>query len=310
MKTQFKSIIMITAVAAIFGLLPVQRASAFDIGADASDYAVLYKGGVGNTQGNVSITNVTVNGNMGVGNSVYGNGGKKVNYSGPGAINGRFDFYNSTQYSPSQFHNSNGSNVGPTSVNFGVAKVNNALTALTTLSSTLGGESGHNQAVANGTIINASAGNIHGGDSVFNITSLSLTDQSLVTINGDGTHDVVLNIALNSNINLKGQIILTGGLTPDDVLWNFTSSGKNIDLGKTTTGAFQGIILALNDKMSATNATLNGRFFGGDSQDFQIVSGTTITAPPQQHVPDAGSTVLLMSVGLAFLAAAKRTFHS
>jgi len=76
------------------------------------------------------------------------------------------------------------------------------------------------------------------------------------------------------------------------------------------TGAFQGVIFAPNDKTSATNATLNGRFFGGAGEDMQIVSGTTITAPPPRQVPDAGSTVLLMGVGLAFLAAVKRKFHS
>jgi len=299
-KTQLNLIIIVTGVAAVFGLLPVQRASAFDIGPFASQYAVLYEGGDATTQGNVSITNVTVNGNIGVGNINYGSTGKKVTFSGPGTINGRVDFY-AAERNPSQFQNTNGGNVGPTSVNYNVAAVNNALNDVNSLSTTVGAFSGTNKTISDGTIINASAGTFHGDNSVFNITSLSLTDQSTVTINGDGIHDVVLNFAFDSNVNLKGQIILNG-LTPDQVLWNFTSSGKNIDLGKTTTGAFQGIILAPNDKLSATNATLNGRFFGGDSQDFSIVSGTTITA----QVPDGGSAVALLGIALAGIEGARR----
>src|SRR4029077_4417714 len=121
-----------------------------------------------------------------------------------------------------------------TSVNFNVAAVNNALNAVNSLSTTESGFSGTNITITNNgpNTITAYSGILHGNDRVFNITSLSLNDSSLVTINGDGTHDVVLNIAFNSNVNLKGQVILNG-LTPDQVLWNFTSSGKNVDLGKT-----------------------------------------------------------------------------
>src|SRR5262249_22642855 len=49
----------------------------------AGDYAVLYEGTGGH---NLSITNVTVGGNVGVG------GTGKVQFSGPGAITGRLDF--------------------------------------------------------------------------------------------------------------------------------------------------------------------------------------------------------------------------
>src|SRR4029077_10412108 len=109
-------------------------------------------------------------------------------------INGRVDFY-AAQTSPSQFKNSNGGNVGPTSVNFNVAAVNNALNAVNSLSTTESGFSGTNITITNNgpNTINASSGILHGNDRVFNITSLSLNDSSLVTINGDGTHDVVLN---------------------------------------------------------------------------------------------------------------------
>jgi hypothetical protein len=49
-----------------------------------------------------------------------------------------------------------------------------------------------------------------------------------------------------------------------------------------------------------TNANLDGRFFGGDSADMQIVSGSTLNAP-QTAVPET-SSLLLMGSGLLGMA--------
>ena len=92
---------------------------------DAANYTVLYEGTGGH---NLSITNVTINGNVGVG------GTGAVQYSGPGTITGRADF---SAANTGQFHNSNGSNVGPSSVNYGVAAVTSALSTVNSLSSSL-----------------------------------------------------------------------------------------------------------------------------------------------------------------------------
>src|SRR5205823_9560588 len=91
------------------------------------------------------------------------------------------------------------------------------------------------------------------------------------------------NFSFNSNVNLRGDTALTGGLIDDEVLWNFTTSGKDIQLNNNASSypnlAFHGVILAPNDKISLVNANLNGRVWGGDSGDMQIVSGVTIKAP-------------------------------
>ena len=105
-----------------------------------------------------------------------------------------------------------------------------------------------------------------------------------MTINGDGSGDpVVFNFAIG-NVNLGGDVSLTGGLTDDQVIWNFTSSNQNIQLNNNASSyplpdAFQGIILAPNDAISLVNANLDGRVFGGGSCDMHIVSGDTINAP-------------------------------
>jgi hypothetical protein len=54
---------------------------------------------------NLSITNVTLGANIGVGSAVAGNGVGNVSFSGPGIITGRLDF---APGQTNQFSNSNG----------------------------------------------------------------------------------------------------------------------------------------------------------------------------------------------------------
>src|SRR5262249_50326341 len=245
---------------------------------------------------NLSITNVTINGNIGVG------GTGVVQFSGPGTITGRLDF---SAANSGQFHNTNGQNVGPSSVNYNVAAVTSALSTVNSLNSSLGGLTGVNLAISGTQTINESAGNLQTFNGVtyrvFNVTSYSVGDGKVVTINGDGSgNPVVFNFAQASNVNLGGDVKLTGGLTDDQVVWNFTSSGKNIALNNNASSfplpqAFHGVILAPNDAISLVNANLDGRVFGGDSHDVQIVSGDTINQP----VPAPPSLVLMSLGGVA-----------
>jgi PEP-CTERM motif-containing protein len=64
-------------------------------------------------------------------------------------------------------------------------------------------------------------------------------------------------------------------------------------------------ILDPDGKISVVNARItSGRVFGGDTEDFQFVSGSSITAPPPS-VPEPASLILL-GAGLAGLAAWRR----
>jgi uncharacterized repeat protein (TIGR01451 family)/choice-of-anchor A domain-containing protein len=251
-------------------------AGASGVFGSAVGYTVLYEGTGGR---NLSITNVTVNGSIGVG------GTGTVQYSGPGTVGGRLDF---SAANNGQFHNNNGANVGPSSVNYSVAGVTAALNTVNNLSSSLAGL-GNNLTINGTQTINESAGQLATVNGVtyriFNVTSYSENDGRVVTIHGDGSGDpVVLNFGANSNVNLGGDVALTGGLSDDQVIWNFTSSNQAVQLNNNASSyplpdAFHGVILAPNDKISLVNANLDGRVFGGDSQDMQIVSGDHINSP-------------------------------
>ena len=278
-------------VTLLFGAVTIQQASAALILGDAANYVVLYEGTGGH---NVQITNVTVNGNIGVGGSGV------VQDNGPSIIKGGIDF---SAMNTGQFHNNNGGNTGPTFVQYGQSNVSTDLTDVNSLSAMLTGEAGANLAISGNQTINlAGCTSDASGNCIFKVISYHENDGNVVTINGDGVHTGVV-FDFSAGLNLGGDVTLNVGLTPDMVVWNFAGSG-NVQLNNNASSfpnaAFQGIILAPNNAISLVNANLNGRAFGGDSQDMQIVSGTSIGAVVGiAVVPEPGpGTLLLLGMGM------------
>jgi hypothetical protein len=241
----------------------------------AGNYAVLYTGTGGH---NLGMNNITLTGNIGIA------GTGQAQFSGPLTLNGRVDF---SAANTGQYHTS-GNLTGPTSVNYSVSAVTSAINTVNSLSSSLAGLGSN--LVINGTqTINESAGQLNTVNGVtyrvFNVTSYSENNGNVVTINGDGSgNPVVFNFGFASNVNLGGDVSLTGGLSDDLVLWNFTTSGKAVSLNNNASSfpppaAFHGVIMAPNDTLSMDNSSFAGRIFGGDSSDMQIISGDVITAP-------------------------------
>jgi hypothetical protein len=177
--------------------------------------------------------------------------------------------------------------------------VTSALNAMNSLSQTLGGEPGTATAIVAGGSINAAAGVLDpSGNRVFSVTSANFPNGAF-TINGAAGDFVVLNIG--SSANLHGQILLSGGITSDHVLinmfgGNYTThtGGPTLDVNTNGLPTF-GIFLDPNGPMSGTHTDIQGRFFGGDTQNQQIVSGFNITAPPPATVPLAPGVVLALT---------------
>jgi PEP-CTERM motif len=279
--------------------LPKAHADGFTIGPNASNYALLFEGGGTNT---LQITNVTVNGNVGVG------GAGQVTIGGPATVNGSIDFAAAEACTPNcaQFSNNNAADVfgGP---HYSVSAVTSALSTVNALNTTLGAEAGTSININGNTTINVSAGVLDAsGNRVFTVTGFNTTNSNVLTINGDAAgNNVVLNfIGLSANFNNQVRLV---GLSSDQVLYNFVG-GSGLTGGPTlqindnlsnntpncSLGQFcvQGIFLDPNGAVSITNANVVGRVFGGDTHDFQYVSGSAIAAPTTV-VPEPGTLALL-----------------
>jgi choice-of-anchor A domain-containing protein len=188
------------------------------------------------------------------------------------------------------------------------SQVVSALGTINSLSSTVGAESGTSMSINVGNNqtqqVNASAGMLDGsGRRVFTVTSTHFDNGATLQINGDGTGaPVVFNFTGDASF---GGTIVLNGLTSDQVLFNF-SAGSNFAGGDTvqatTNGAIlQGIFLDPNGAMSLNHAQLDGRFFGGDSTDMQIVSGAYIVGPHNSSDNPAAPLPSTLLAGIALL---------
>ena len=192
------------------------------------------------------------------------------------------------------------------------AVVGQAITYVNDLSQALGTNAGTHINITTGGSINASAGtlgttasvdgNLLGSYRVFNIDTANFPNGAF-TINGSATDQVVLNIAFSAN--LHGQLLLAGGITSDRVVVNVFggnpatfSGGPTLDVNTNGLATF-GTFLDPFGSMSAVSTNIQGRFFGGDSVNQQIVSGGNITAPNPAAVPVPAA----FPAGLAGLAA-------
>jgi hypothetical protein len=188
------------------------------------------------------------------------------------------------------------------------AVVTQAITYVNDLSQALGTNAGTNTTVTPGGSINVSAGTLGttasvdgnplGAYRVFTVTSANFPNGTF-TINGSATDQVVLNIGFNAN--LHGQILLAGGITTDHVIINLFggnpatfSGGPTLDVNTNGLSTF-GTFLDPFGGMSAVHTDIQGRFFGGDSVNQQIVSGANITAPAVTAVPLPSAAVLALS---------------
>jgi hypothetical protein len=121
------------------------------------------------------------------------------------------------------------------------------------------------------------------GNRVFSLTGLNFVNGATLDIQGDAAGDsVVVNIPFAPNFG--GTINLSGGLTPDNVLFNVTGANN---LNITTNGATENAdFLDPGGTINENHAVVNGRLFGGDTQNMSIVSGGVLNAPPAIVAPE------------------------
>jgi hypothetical protein len=265
---------------------------------DAANFVVLYEG---NGSNQFSTTNVTINGNIGIG-APAGHTTATFAASGPGTINGDILFARAVLDA-----------INNTTIHGAItgnhANVQTDLAGLNAQSSALGKETGAPLAINTGgagssQTINAADGVLDSnGNRVFTVSALQFNNQTSLNINGDAAGDsVVFNIPGNAQF---GGAIFLNGLTSDQVLFNVIGGG-NLAGGHTLQAnsngaALTGTFLDPNGAISVVHSVVNGRVFGGDASNMQIVSGDTLTAPPIDFAPEPYPLGLLGLGGLCLV---------
>jgi choice-of-anchor A domain-containing protein len=140
------------------------------------------------------------------------------------------------------------------------------------------------------------------GQYVFDLGGVNLGSGSTLALSAPAGSTFVLNVGsllLGGAFNLSSaQIILTGGLTADDVLFNVLGSG-GVNIASSTVN---GIVLALNRSVSVTGGAVNGELVGGSIS----LSGGSVNNPPPV-VPEANTfLVLIPFIGAILLSASWR----
>jgi hypothetical protein len=129
------------------------------------------------------------------------------------------------------------------------------------------------------------------------ISNIHLATNEYLTINGSANDHLVLNISGNAFIGSGAGILLTGGLTSANVLFNFVNDGQ-------TTFNFGGAVI------SGTFLANNGAFIAGDGaqlNDVRFYTNNALIANVQTvrtnntvEIPEP-STILIVLFGLFLL---------
>ena len=125
--------------------------------------------------------------------------------------------------------------------------------------------------------------NPFGGKYVMNLTDFTLNNQTL-TLNGAAGSAFVINVSNNFSLDSGSKIVLTGGLTSSDVLFNVTGPGA-ISIGGGS--LFNGTLLAYNSgtggqrtvTISGTNTVVTGETI---ANKVVVSNGAKMTKPPKK----------------------------
>jgi choice-of-anchor A domain-containing protein len=132
------------------------------------------------------------------------------------------------------------------------------------------------------------------GVTVLDLKGINLGGNDVLTLTGPSTAQYVLNVTGDITLN-SGKILLSGGLTPQDVVIN--DIGKNsihTSGGLGNESIITGLLLAPNASIGFSPGLVNGEVIFG-TPGAQWASGASVVSP----VPESSSLGLMAAVGIA-----------
>ena len=170
----------------------------------------------------------------------------------------------------------------------------NAIAALKNVSNTAAGFAGSSGSPTNINMVGGSttiSNNPFGGKYVMNLSNLVMSNGATLTLNGVSGSAFVINVAGNFNLNSSARIMLTGGLTTSDVLFNVRGSSGTFSI--TGNSLFTGTLLAYNSASSVqrtltvsdSNTLVRGQII---ANKVVVNGGGKVRKPPKLSCDSAG----------------------
>jgi hypothetical protein len=142
---------------------------------------------------------------------------------------------------------------------------------------------------------------------VFNFGSGNFTSTGTITISGDGSSMVVFNYT-GSSLDLENSIVLTGGITADQVLININDGGvHNLTNVLQTSGniTINADVIVTSGSATINAATLNGRAFLDGDGVTQLTTFNEV-APADAPAAEPPSLAMLCAGFVALFVGKKR----
>jgi hypothetical protein len=151
------------------------------------------------------------------------------------------------------------------------------------------------------------------GPNVTDLSNITLGNNEILTLDGAGLADAQFVINFNGVISLNGstsggKILLTGGLTTHDVVFNYTGSASGDVVkssggssGSTPNAVFNGVFLVTNADVNLSPGVVYGEIIGASSGNkITLVSGSEVINPPSVPVPASlpAGAILMGGIGI------------